>query len=67
MAKKGMKEWSGADWFWVIVSEVAFFAFFWVLQIVFAAQGDILTGSLMLWVLINVTIFACPVFRKHFL
>ena len=67
MAKKGIKSWSKADWFWAVISEAAFFVFLWVVQIVFAAPGDVLTGSLALWVLANLTLIACPVFRKHFL
>jgi ACR3 family arsenite efflux pump ArsB len=67
MTKNIINKWSNIDWFLAGVSEFSLFGFFYVLQIVFAAPGNHLTGSLTLWVLINLTIFACPIIRKHYL
>jgi hypothetical protein len=61
------RDWSGTDWFLVLVSESAFFGFFYVIQIIFEAQGNIFTGAITLWLLANTAILACPLIRDHFL
>ncbi len=58
--------WSAKDWLWTLVSEGALYLFFVVLSLwpLNTADWD---GALVLLVLLNVALLACPVFRKHYL
>lgn len=59
MAKK--KRCEGAYW---IVSEVAFYFLLYYLQHLLKVDANLWLSSLILWVLLNLTILACPVARK---
>lgn len=47
-----------------IVSEAALYAFFYYLQYILGADGNLWLNSIVLWVLINAAIIFCPVLRK---
>ncbi len=56
-----MKE--GAYW---VVSEAAFYAFLFYIQVLLKVDGNLWVSSLVLWMLLNVSIIFCPVVRKCF-
>lgn len=47
-----------------IVSETAFYGFFYYIQYLLKIEGNLWISSLALWVLINISIIFCPVVRK---
>jgi len=76
MAKKKVKKAAGKTcssgccsascWFWILVSEGALYLFF-VYLLYLLAVPVLWTSSLILLALINVSFFACPICRKHFM
>ena len=76
--KKGMCSWcagwSVKDWFWALVSEGALYLFLWYsLEALGGGRafgligGAVLGDALVLLVLLNAALFACPVVRKHYM
>ena len=59
--------WTNKEWLGTLLSEGALYLFFWYLLGILGASGNLWVGSLVLLVLINVSLYACPVFRKHYL
>jgi len=50
---------------WLLTSEVALYFFFYYLLYVMQVQANYWLGSLVLWALINVTLWCCPLMRMH--
>ena len=78
MAKKEMAEkkgmcswcagWSAKDWFWALVSEGALYLFLaYSLSALDGWYFGTWVDALLLLVLLNVALLACPVVRKHYL
>ena len=63
----GVMCWQGKDWFLALISEVALYAFFWYLLTLLEVSGNLYVASLVLLVLVNVSVMACPIFRKHYM
>ena len=57
---------SSSCWFWTIVSEAGLYFFFYYLLYVLEVNANLWLASLILLVLVNVSFFACPYMRKHF-
>ncbi|PIN73639.1 hypothetical protein COV20_05440 [Candidatus Woesearchaeota archaeon CG10_big_fil_rev_8_21_14_0_10_45_16] len=60
-------DWTAADWVWGVVSELALYGLFWYGQLLLGVTGNLYVTSLILLVLTNLSFFACPIIRKHFL
>lgn len=60
-------EYTNKDWFFIGLSEAALYAFFYYTLSVLGAAGNIWIHSLVLLVLINLSLFLCPVVKKHYL
>ena len=58
---------SSSCWFWTLVSEAGLYFFFYYLLYVLEVSVDKWLASLVLLALINVSFFACPYMRKHFM
>lgn len=54
------------EWIYGIIAEVSFFAFLYYIQYLLKVDGNLWVSSAILWVLINVSIVACPVVRKRY-
>ncbi|MBU1112098.1 MAG: hypothetical protein ABIG93_05405 [archaeon] len=52
-------------WLWII-SEVALFAFIFYTFYLLGAPGNPFYSSILLLALINISVIACPVMRKHY-
>jgi hypothetical protein len=50
---------------WALVSEVALYFFFYYLLYVMQVQANYWLGSLVLWALINVSLWCCPLMKMH--
>lgn len=48
-------------WIYTVISELAFYAFLYYLQILLNVQANLWVSSLILWVLMNLSIVFCPV------
>ena len=60
--------WSAKEWFLALLSEGALYLFLWyVLWMLEVSVVNQWLGAFVSLVLLNVSIFACPVIRKHFL
>lgn len=51
--------------FWLF-SEAALYFFFYYAQMLVEVEANLWVSSLILWALINISIFTCPCLRKHF-
>ena len=63
MAKKKC-EGVPCGWIKTSISELALFGFFYFLQLYFGVRGNLVNNTLVLWVLLNLTVVFCPLFRK---
>ena len=62
------KGWTAMEWFWTFVSEAALYLFIWYgLWMLDVTTVNKWLGAFVSLVLINVSFFTCPVFKKHFL
>ncbi len=52
------------EWVLGIISELAFFGFLFYVQMFLKVDGNLWISSVILWVLLNISIVLCPVFRK---
>ncbi len=52
------------DWIYWVVSEVAFYALLYYIQVLLNVGANLWISSLILWILANISIVACPVVRK---
>ncbi len=55
---------SGKEGFLLLVSEAALFGFLYYIQYLLKIQANLWLSSLILIVLLNISIWACPVVRK---
>ena len=53
------------EWIYIIISEVAFYAFLYYAQYLLNVSANLWVSSLILWVLINVSIVFCPVINPR--
>ena len=56
--------WQG-QWYHWVVSEFAFYGFFYLLLYYVGVVGGIWYKALFLFALMNISIIACPVMRSH--
>jgi len=54
----------GAERLYWIGSEAAFFGFLYYAQFLLGVQGNLWWSSFVLWLLMNISILACPVVRR---
>mgnify|MGYP003975301539 FL=1 len=57
---------SGSDWFGTLIAEAAIYGFFYCGLKFLESTGNLWWNALVLFVLVNVAWFACPVVKKHF-
>ncbi len=57
---------SGKEGFLLLISEVALFGFLYYIQYLLKIQTNLWLSSIVLLVLLNISIWTCPVFRKHY-
>ena len=57
---------SGKEGFLLLVSEAALFGFLYYIQYLLKIQTNLWLSSLILIVLLNISIWTCPVVRKSF-
>jgi hypothetical protein len=65
--KSSCCNWTGKEWLGVVISESALYLFFWYTLSLLGSVGNLWVSSLVLLVLLNVSLYACPVVRKHYL
>ena len=70
--KKGLCSWcagwSAKDWILLLVSEMALYLFFnYSMYVLNNLPGFATWDSFVLFLLLNVAVFTCPVVRKHYL
>ena len=58
---------SPSCWFWTLVSEAGLYFFFYYVLCILEVNTNLWLASLVLTALVNVMVFACPFFRKHFM
>ena len=51
-------------WIHTVISELALFGFLYYTQLYFGATGDLIKNTIVLWVLLNLAVVLCPLFRK---
>jgi hypothetical protein len=56
-----MKDMTGKIWTYTIISEVAFYAFLYYVQMLLGVGGNLWVSSIILWILLNLSIVLCPV------
>ncbi len=52
------------DWVYGAIAEIGFFATLYYILNILKVDGNLWTHSIVLWLLINISIIACPVVRK---
>jgi hypothetical protein len=58
---------SSSCWFWTIISEAGLYFFFYYVLYIMQAEVNMWLASAILLVLVNISFFACPYMRKHYM
>ncbi len=52
------------EWINGVIAEIAFFFFLYYSQYLLNVEGNLWFSSFILWALLNISIFLCPIVRR---
>ncbi len=52
------------EWIYGIIAELSFFGFLYYVQYLLKVESNLWISSTILWLLLNIAIFLCPVIKK---